>query len=108
MKQLIATMIIAISLIVGAVTIMPILAHAQLASTQAATEKTTTFLVDNMFCAACPITVKTAMSGVEGVKSVEIDFAAKTATVTFDPSVASEAAIAAASTNAGYPVQPSS
>jgi len=108
MKHLIAKMVIVISLIVGAVSIIPILAHAQSTSTQAAAEKTTTFMVDNMFCAACPITVKTAMAGVEGVKNVEIDFAAKTATVTFDPSVASEAAIATASTNAGYPAQPSS
>ena len=102
MKHFIATMVLAISLIVGAVSVTPIFAHAQSASTQAVTEKTTTFMVDKMFCAACPITVKT----VEGVKTVEIDFDAKTATVTFDPSIASEAAIAAASTNAGYPAQP--
>ena len=106
MKHLISTMVIAISLIVGAVSVTPIFAHAQSASTQAASVKTTTFLVDKMFCAACPITVKTAMAGVEGVKNVEIDFDAKTATVTFDPSIVSEAVIAAASTNAGYPAQP--
>jgi mercuric ion binding protein len=34
---------------------------------------------------------------------VEIDFGARTATVVFDPSVTNAAAIAAASTNAGYP-----
>ena len=45
---------------------------------------------------------------VEGVRSVEIDFEAKTATVTFDPSIASVEAIAAASTNAGYPAAPQS
>jgi mercuric ion binding protein len=43
------------------------------------------------------------MEGVSGVKSVSIDFDAKTATVVFDPSVTSIEAIAAASTNAGYP-----
>jgi mercuric ion binding protein len=37
------------------------------------------------------------------VQSVEIDFDAKTATVIFDPTVAAPEAIAAASTNAGYP-----
>jgi len=108
MKQLIATVVIAISLIVGTVTLIPKFAHAQSVSAQAITEKTTTFMVDKMFCAACPITVKAAMAGVEGVKNVEIDFSAKTATVIFDPSIASEEEIAAASTNAGYPAQPSS
>jgi len=66
---------------------------------------TATFAVENMTCATCPITVKKAMSRVEGVRSVEVDFDKKTATVTFDPAVASPEAIAAASTNAGYPAK---
>lgn len=65
--------------------------------------QTLTFTVENMTCALCPVTVKTAMEGVAGVQSVEIDFDAKTATVTFDPAAATPEAIAAASTNAGYP-----
>lgn len=78
-------------------------------STTVATETATaTFVIENMTCALCPITVRKAMEGVEGVRSVEVDFEAKTATVVFDPSAASPADIAAASTNAGYPAQPES
>ncbi len=67
---------------------------------------TATFAVEKMTCGTCPITVKTAMSRVEGVRSVEVDFEKKTATVVYDPTVASPDAIAAASTNAGYPAKP--
>ena len=79
---------------------------AQSTSMCVAAIETRTFAVENMTCALCPITVKTAMQGVDGVRSVEIDFHAKTATVVFDPAVATAEAIAAASTNAGYPAQP--
>lgn len=65
----------------------------------------TTFAIENMTCAMCPITVKKAMEGVAGVRTVEVDFDAKTARATFDPARTSAAAIAAASTNAGYPAQ---
>lgn len=78
---------------------------AQPASTQVASIETKTFAIDNMTCALCPVTVKKAMAGVEGVRSVEVDFNAKTATVAFDPAVATAEAIAAASTNAGYPAR---
>lgn len=70
-----------------------------------ATLQTKTFAIGNMTCPTCPITVKTAMSRVPGVKTVKIDFAAKTATVTYDPSVATPAKIAAASTGVGFPAQ---
>lgn len=76
---------------------------AQPSSTTATASRTATFAVENMTCALCPVTVKKAMEGVKGVKSVRIDFDAKTATVVFDPSKATVAAIAAASANAGYP-----
>jgi mercuric ion binding protein len=69
----------------------------------AKTEQTATFDVPGMTCALCPVTVRKAMEGVEGVKTVEVDFDARTATVVFDPSVTTVEAIAAASANAGYP-----
>lgn len=79
-------------------------APATSASTQTAViGKQALFAIENMTCALCPVTVRKAMEGVAGVRSVEIDFDAKTAMVTFDPSVASVEAIAAASANAGYP-----
>lgn len=76
---------------------------AQSAATQVAAVRTVSFAIDNMTCALCPVTVKSAMERVRGVQSVQIDFDAKTATVVFDTSVTSIEAIAAASTNAGYP-----
>jgi len=69
----------------------------------AANHQTLTFNIEKMTCAACPITVKKAMKKVEGVKDVDVDFEAKTATVNFDLAVTSAEEIAAASTNAGYP-----
>lgn len=83
-------------------------ASAQVVIRQTAVELTTTFAIENMTCALCPVTVKTAMERVEGVQSVKIDFAAKTATVVFDPSVTTPEVIAAASTNVGYPATPAS
>ncbi|MCB1747187.1 MAG: heavy-metal-associated domain-containing protein [Gammaproteobacteria bacterium] len=73
-----------------------------------AAEQIVTFAVEKMTCAACPITVRKAMERVEGVKSVAVDFDAKTATVVFDPAVATPDQIGAASTNAGYPASPTS
>lgn len=73
------------------------------AAQAAETEQTATFDVPGMTCALCPVTVRKAMEGVAGVKSVTIDFEAGTATVAFDPSVATVEAIAAASASAGYP-----
>ncbi|MCT9000147.1 heavy-metal-associated domain-containing protein [Chelativorans intermedius] len=70
---------------------------------RAQTLQTATFTVENMTCALCPVTVKTAMERVEGVQSVTIDFEARTAVVTYDPSLANVEKIKAASTNAGYP-----
>jgi len=69
-------------------------------------QRQATFAIKNMTCALCPVTVRKAMEGVSGVKSVAVDFGAKTATVTFDPSKTTVAAIAQASANAGYPARP--
>lgn len=73
------------------------------AAQAAETEQTATFNVPGMTCALCPVTVRKAMEGVEGVRQVEVDFDARTATVVFDPSVTTIEAIAAASAKAGYP-----
>jgi len=73
------------------------------AAQAAEAEQTATFDVPGMTCALCPVTVRKAMEGVEGVRQVEVDFDARTATVVFDSSVTTVEAIAAASANAGYP-----
>ena len=68
-----------------------------------ATAVTRTFSIDNMTCAACPVTVRKAMSNVDGVTRVDVDFETKTATVAFDPSMTDVETIAAASSRVGYP-----
>jgi periplasmic mercuric ion binding protein len=67
--------------------------------------RTATFAVGNMTCATCPISVKKAMSRVDGVQSVNVDLNSKTATVTFDPSKTNAAKIADASTGIGFPAK---
>lgn len=81
-----------------------VLAPVSIASaTDAAALQTRSFTIEKMTCAACPITVKTAMKRVAGVRSVDVDFASKTASVTFDPAVTSADKIGRASTDVGYP-----
>ncbi len=65
--------------------------------------QTASFGIEHMTCATCPITVRRAMEGVDGVHDVTVDFKSKTATARFDPARTTIKAIAAASTNAGYP-----
>lgn len=69
-------------------------------------KRTVTFAVDNMTCDSCPYIVKTSMAAVSGVTKADVSFASKTATVTFDDGMTNPDAIAAASTNAGYPARP--
>lgn len=93
--------ILALGALMAGLPVLSPATFAQLATEVAQSEAT--FYVENMTCATCPITVKTAMSGVAGVQSVEVDFPARTARVVFDPSVTDAAAIARASEQAGYP-----
>ena len=72
-------------------------------ATLAATSKTVTLDVKNMTCELGPITVKKSLEKVSGVGAVKIDFAKKTATVTYDPDKAQPEALTLATTNAGYP-----
>jgi mercuric ion binding protein len=66
-------------------------------------EKTITLAVQNMYCSACPITVKSSLEAVPGVAKVVVSDANKTAVVTFDDTKAAVRALIAATTNAGYP-----
>ena len=75
----------------------------ELAGPVLASERTTTFAVENMTCALCPFTVEKAMRGVDGVKDVTVNFESKTATVVFEDSKTNTGVIAEASFNAGYP-----
>ena len=74
------------------------------ASTPAwAAPQTVTLSVPDMTCAACPITVKKALSRVEGVNEVDVSFEKLEATVTFDDARATVQALTQATANAGYP-----
>jgi mercuric transport protein len=64
-----------------------------------------TFTVENMTCAACPITVRKAMSRVDGVQGVDINFDSKTVTATYDPTIADVTTIAEASASVGFPAK---
>lgn len=66
-------------------------------------ETTTTLAIENMTCAACPITVRKSMQTVDGVKTVSIDIDTKIATITFDPGATTANEIAKASTDVGFP-----
>ena len=69
----------------------------------AATPQTATLDVQNMTCELCPLTVKKSLEKVPGVSLAKIDFAKKTATVTFDADKANVLALVKATTEAGYP-----
>jgi len=73
------------------------------ASIASAAERTVTLTVENMTCALCPITVRTAIARVSGVRDVDVDFESKTAVVVFDDEEATVEDIAEASRQAGYP-----
>lgn len=65
--------------------------------------RTVILQVQNMTCQACPIVVRKALQRVPGVSSANVDFALKTATVTFDPDRVKPVALIQATTNAGFP-----
>lgn len=88
MKQLFAAMIIA-------ATAMP-------STMVLAAEQTVKLSVPGMTCASCPYIVKQAISAIKGVKSVEATLEDRSATVTFEDTVASIDAITQATKNAGY------
>ena len=73
---------------------------------EAAATRTVTLAVENMTCAACPITVRKALETVPGVTRAKVDLDAKTATVTFDPAKTRVEDLTWATTEAGYPSKP--
>lgn len=78
------------------------LAAALIAPAWAAT-KTVTLSVPGMTCAACPITVKKALTKVDGVQKAEVSYEKREAVVTFDGAKTSAEALTKATENAGYP-----
>lgn len=68
-----------------------------------AATQTVILAVPGMTCAACPLTVKKALSRVEGVTKAEVSYEKREAMVSFDDSKTSVEALTEASENAGYP-----
>jgi len=68
-----------------------------------AATKTVTLSEPSMTCATCPITVREALSRVEGVIEAKVTWEPKEAVVTYDDTKTSPAALTQATENAGYP-----
>lgn len=75
-----------------------------IAPTWAATQ-TVTLAVPGMNCVTCPITIKKALSKVEGVSKVDVTFEPREAVVTFDDAKTSVQKLSKATGDAGYPSQ---
>ena len=83
---------------------LPTLTLALIVSVPAiAATKTVTLSVPGMNCAACPITVKTALGKVPGVANTDVNLDKREATVTFDDARANVEALTRATRDAGYP-----
>ena len=68
-----------------------------------AATRSVTLSVPGMSCAACPITVKKALTKVEGVEKVSVSFEKKEAVVTYDDAKTNVKALTNATKDAGYP-----
>ena len=68
-----------------------------------AATQTVTLAGPGMTCAACPITVKKAISKVEGVSKVDVGFEKREAVVTFDNAKTNVQKLTKATEDAGYP-----
>ena len=79
------------------------LALAAVATPIWAATQTVTLSVPGMTCAACPITVKKALSKVEGVSKIDVSFEKREAVVTFDDAKANVQKLTKATEDAGYP-----
>lgn len=68
-----------------------------------AAPQTVTLDVPTMTCATCPITVRKALTRVEGVIEARVSWQPREAVVTFDDAKTSVEALMRATANAGYP-----
>lgn len=80
-----------------------LVAFAALASPLWAATQTVTLSVPGMDCAACPITVKKALTKVPGVSKADVSLDTREAKVTFDDAKTNVAALTRATKDAGYP-----
>lgn len=71
-----------------------------------AATQTVALWVPEMTCAACPITVRHALSRVEGVSKIGVSFETREAVVTYDDAKTDVRALTQATADAGYPSEP--
>lgn len=70
-----------------------------------AATKTVILSVPGMTCSTCPITIKKALSSVDGVIETRANLEKQQAIVTFDDARTNSQALIQATMNAGYPSQ---
>ncbi len=80
-----------------------VLVFISIAAPALAATETVTLSVPGMTCAACPITVKKALSRVEGVSQVDVAYEKREVAVTFDDAKTSVKKLIMATEDAGYP-----
>ncbi|TAL85145.1 MAG: mercury resistance system periplasmic binding protein MerP [Rhodanobacter sp.] len=68
-----------------------------------AATQSVTLSVPGMTCAACPITVKSALSRVDGVEKVAVIFNRREVVVAFDDAKTNPQKLTRATADAGYP-----
>ena len=78
-------------------------ALSMLASPVWAAMKTVTLAVPDMTCPVCPITVKKALTKVDGVTKAEVNFDKRQAVVTYDDAKTNVETLTKATADAGYP-----
>jgi mercuric ion binding protein len=83
--------------------IVALVALAAMTSPLWAATQTVTLSVPDMNCAACPITVKKALTKVSGVSKTDVNLDRREAKVTFDDARTSIQALTGATKNAGFP-----
>ena len=79
------------------------LAFSTVALSALAAPATVTLSVPSMDCPVCPITVKKALTKVNGVTQARVNFDKRQATVTFDDAMTDVQALTLATKNVGYP-----
>lgn len=83
---------------------LALMSAAGLSSMAMAAVQTVTLDVAGMTCASCTITVKKALTKVDGVQKAKISYEKREAVVTYDDAKTSVEKLSLASANAGYPV----
>ncbi|HAT7610317.1 TPA: mercury resistance system periplasmic binding protein MerP [Citrobacter freundii] len=68
-----------------------------------AATQTITLGVPSMYCSMCPVTVKNALSKVDGVSKIDVSLEKREAVVTYDDAKTNTQKLTKATEDAGYP-----